>query len=139
MNASIQPEFAAPPHRRQGLLELFARRCLAMLLVVVALSGGVAHAGEDAAARAAVAGDSPVAAGASNAHPARHRRPAGTLVVFNRPVIALRAVVLGVPPQERAATALTLAEIDAAIDGFTVTAGDAAAGADESADDPSGD
>jgi small-conductance mechanosensitive channel len=81
---------------------MFARAWLVLLFAGVALSGGDALATEGAAPRAAVAGDNPAAAGAPNARPARERRPAGTLVVFNRPVITFRATVLGVPPQERA-------------------------------------
>ncbi len=103
MIAATKSEFAALVDRHWSLLSLFARIWLVMLFVGVALFGGAAHAGEDAAPRAAVAGDSPAADLAPAARPARDRRPAGTLVVFNRPVITFRATVLGVPPQERAA------------------------------------
>jgi len=83
-------------------VRLAARAALALLIACLAFPGAVARAGEDPVPRAAAAGESAAAAGAPKAHPARDRRPAGTLVVFNRKVITFRATVLGVPPQERA-------------------------------------
>ena len=56
--------------------------------------------------RAAPGGDGAAAAGAPKATSVRDRWPAGTLAVFNRPVITFRTSVLGILPQERAATGL---------------------------------
>jgi len=103
MIASIRPASAKRAVQRDGPLAMIARTWLVLLLVLVALSGGVARAGESGAARAAPAGDGAGTAAAAKATSARDRRPVGTLVVFNRPVITFRATVLGVPPQERAA------------------------------------
>jgi small-conductance mechanosensitive channel len=77
-----------------------------LLLAFVALAGEVARAGEGAATRAVAAGNGAAAAVAAKATSARERQPASTLVVFNRPIITYRSTLLGVPPQERAVTAL---------------------------------
>jgi hypothetical protein len=37
---------------------------------------------------------------------ATDRRPAGTLVIFNRPIVTFRSTFFGIPPAERADTAL---------------------------------
>ena len=102
MTPSFQPALAMQADRLHDRLEKWAR--LALLVAVVALTGGLACAGEGAAAPAAQRGGATSAA--AKAMSARERWPAGTLVVFNRPVITFRASVLGILPQERAATGL---------------------------------
>ena len=103
MIASSKPASATRAVKLQSRLARFAR--LALLLGVVALPGGVARAGESTAARAVPAADG--AAAAPSATLSVERRPSARLVVFNRPIITFRSAFLGIPPQERAATALS--------------------------------
>ena len=73
--------------------------------------GGLARAGEGPAAQAAPDGSGAVATQPAVRPPRRRsarratRLPAGTLRVFNRPVVTFRSTVLGVPPQDRADSA----------------------------------
>ena len=85
------------------------------LLIAVAVGAGFARAGESPLAQSAPEGKATIAApdtkGAAPGSPksgvAVERTPTGTLTVFNRPIVTFRSTVLGVTPQDRAASALT--------------------------------
>ncbi len=87
------------------------RARLLLLIALVAAACGIARAGEAPAqqavpeGRGAIAAQAPVATPAPNAALAPARLPAGTLRVFNRPVVTFRSTVLGVAPQDRADSA----------------------------------
>ena len=105
MIETLPPAIAPPAARCHRLRMPFARTWRVLLIVVIALAGGVARAGEDAAARPTAAAGGAGAAVAPSATPSADRRPSATLTVFNRPIITFRSAFLGISPQERAATA----------------------------------
>ena len=81
-------------------------------LVVPALAlllwmGGAATAADDSATRAATTDTAAAGATTAAADKGRtaERRPSGTLVVFNRPIVTFRSTFLGIAPAERAETA----------------------------------
>ncbi len=112
MISSSQPGSVPRTGQRRGRCSKSTVARLALLIAVVALScGGPARAGEGPAAQAAPDGSGagvtqgPVAVPAPKVSPARDRLPTSTLRVFNRPVVSFRSSVLGVAPQDRAASA----------------------------------
>ena len=89
-------------HRCTGAI---GRALLAIILACAVSVGGIAAAADDATTRAA-----PSDTGAAKAETARigrstDRRPEGTVVIFNRPIVTFRSSFLGIPPAERAASA----------------------------------
>ena len=83
------------------------RAQLLLLIALVAAAAGFVRAGEGPSTPAATKDSGVVAAPAAKATSARSRLPAGTLTVFNRPIVTFRSTVLGVSPQDRALSAQT--------------------------------
>ncbi len=79
---------------------------LAAVLVCAVSVSGIAAAADDAAARQESPSDARVApAETAKIGRSTERRPEGTLVIFNRPIVTFRSSFLGVAPGERAAAA----------------------------------
>ena len=83
-------------------MDTCGRRALQWSVAVVAVSSGRSMAADAGTATALPAGEPSTQAKAAQVD---SPQSAGTVVVFNRPIITFRSTFLGVPPRERAATA----------------------------------